>query len=137
MQTWVAVVLSLLWLGTLAVVHWWPATYWMEVRSVSIAGDLTLTVDRTIKREFQGAWVVSVRRWNGGWEQACASSGESLYRSSRKLPERLDLDWWTRGACKTLTPGKYRVSTAWTIRGAGVLPDKILEIDSNTFEVPP
>lgn len=135
MHSWPAFVLSVLWLGALGLVHWWPASWWLEVRSVYVAPDLSMVVDRTIKRPFRGEWTASVRKWDGGWISVCTATGSSPYKPDAKLPAKLDLSWWTDGGCNTLQPGKYMLTTAWTITGLGLLPDKVVSIDSQPFEV--
>ena len=135
MHSWPAFVLSAVWLSVLGVAHLWPASYWFDVRSVYVGADLSMVVDRTIKRPFRGEWLTSVRRWEGGWVLACVARGSSYYKQDAKLPAKLDLAWWTDGGCSTLPQGKYMLTTTWTITGLGLLPDKVVSVDSLPFEV--
>jgi hypothetical protein len=124
--------------------HVWPASWWLEVRSVSAgtarAGEaIPMIVERTIHRPFVGTWVVSVRRWNGsGWVSHCSATGTTQYRSGAELPSALTLSWWTAGACPTLPEGRYVVGTVWWIDPfVSFLPRKNVQIESNIFEVTP
>lgn len=134
--------LSILWLALLAVLHLWPASWWLDVRSVRIADAVhgespAMLVVRDVKRQFKGEWHVTVRRWDGGWATWCNASGTSNYSPASRLPAALTLKWWTDGQCHPLVVGKYTITTAWTILGEGLAPDRILSIDSNIFEVRP
>ena len=77
----------------LAVIYLWPAWWWFEVNKVQVANaqftqDIPMEVERVIKRPFQGAWLVTVRRWtNKGWEAHCYASGMNNYRQDAKLPD--------------------------------------------------
>lgn len=134
----VAWVLSLAWLSLLCVVYLWPASWWLEVRDVHVddgAGEITMTVDRTIKRAFSASWFTTLRRWDGGgWVVYCNASGEGAYLPGARFPVPLTLKWWTVGQCSNLFSGKYVMTTAWTIHLPG-LPDKIVSVDSNPWTV--
>lgn len=142
LESWPLFLLSALWLALLAAVHLWPASWWLDVRSVRISdaahGDSpAMLVERTISREFKGTWQITVRRWDGGWVVWCNASGTSNYKPSASLPPALTLRWWTDGQCHPLDAGKYTVTTTWTILGHGLAPDRLIKIDSNIFEVRP
>lgn len=124
-----------------AVTILWPSSWWLEVESV-IAFDtpegeeVLMEVERTIHRDFTGEWAVAVRRAeNGGWTVWCTANGANWYSKDAALPNPLTLRWWTNGQCETPPPGKYLISTVWTIRGAGGLPDKFVDTTSNVFRV--
>ena len=135
----------LAWLTAYLGVHLWPASWWLEVRSVgagpSRSGEtVPMTVDRSIYRSFDGEWVVTVRRWQegGGWYVFCAGAGKSQYKAGSDLPANLTLDWWTDGACKQLPAGRYSISTSWLVSPPfSLMPAKRISIDSNPFEVTP
>ena len=130
----------LLVLGFLAALAWtqWPAWWWFEVAKVQVANarytmEIPMEVDRVIRRPFQGAWLVTVRRWTDkGWEAHCNAAGTSNYRPDAQLPEKLTLLWWTDGVCNTMPVGKYVVDTSWRINSA-----QIVRNSSNIFEVTP
>lgn len=132
---------GMLLLLTAAVLNFWPSSSWFEVRSVRVfdskAGESPLmAVDRTIKRDFRGEWLASIRRLeNGGWVSFCTAIGHANYEADSHLPDPLTLRWWTYPDCHPLTPGKYVMRTSWVIHGAGPLPDKEVVADSNIFEV--
>lgn len=121
----------------------WPASWWLDVRSVQVNDSkvghkVTMKVDRTIKRNFQAVWNVSVRKVEDGSDSVfCTASSMSEYRPGAELPKSLTLDWWADGRCDALPAGQYFVSTAWRIESNGMLPSKRVQIDSNIFEVLP
>ena len=133
--------LALAYLAFKAAVIFWPASWWFEVRRVlvfdAIAGaEVLMEVDREIHRPFLANWFVVVRRYNdGAWEVVCTADGSADYRPEAALPDPLTLDWWTQGACPSLPPGRYLVSTIWTIPGRRTLPDKVVQTASNVFTV--
>lgn len=121
----------------------WPASYWLDVqaivvRSAQVGQPLSMVVDREVRRPFLGNWHVTIRQWDGaGWLTWCNASGKSNYRKDARYPKDLALQWWTDGQCHPLPPGRYKVTTAWTIQNEGLVPDKIVVADSNIFEVTP
>jgi hypothetical protein len=130
------------WALFMTATHKWPASEWMDVRSVEVlparAGEpVRMVVDREIKQSFVASWVVSVRKHNNGMELVCVGSGTSNYRQGADLPGVLTLGWWTSGACETLPPGRYFVATDWTIHPGGIFPAKTIRADSKPFEVAP
>ena len=133
--------IGLLWLAALAVVHLWPASYWLEVHSVRIADSeagkpILMYVERDIHRDFSGTWGVSVRQiLDGKSRVACAQSAVIHYPVGSDLPEVLTLGWWTNGRCETLPAGVYVVQTTWQIHGKGLLPAKTISNTSNPFKV--
>jgi hypothetical protein len=137
--------LMLAWLVAYFGAHMWPASWWLDVKSVGVGpsqagAPVPMTVDRTIHRGFDGEWVVTVRRWQegGGWYVFCAGAGKANYLPGAELPAKLTLDWWTNGACNQLPAGRYSVSTSWLIYPpVSLLPSKQVTIDSNPFEVTP
>ena len=132
---------GLAWLTALAAMHFWPASWWLEIASVRVADGIEgkpvlLHVERTIHRDFTGTWGVSVRSLtNHGSLVACAASAVSDYRIGADLPEVLTLGWWTNGRCETLPPGTYLVQTTWQIHGSGILPAKTVQATSNPFVI--
>jgi len=139
MRQWHVAILAL-WVLAWFGVHLWPASYWLEVRQVQVfraheGEPIRMAVDRIIKREFYGSWTVRVRNiQDDGWLTACAAIGAGDYEPVAMLPVDLTLSWWTDGRCQTLPAGKYLVNTTWLIEG-GMLPDKIVSVDSNIFQV--
>ena len=138
---WGAFALAGVWLAWLAVVHFWPAAFWLDVRRVVVfdapaGAEVLMEVDRVIHREFIADWSAVVRRWeDGGWVVECVGRGKSDYRPENALPDSVTLRWWTGGTCQTLEPGRYFISTIWTIRGNYSLPDKVVQAASNVFTV--
>lgn len=121
----------------------WPASWWLDVREVSIRSasygkPLPMVVDREVKRGFLAEWQVTIRQWDGaGWLTWCNAEGKSNYRPDARYPKDLALQWWTDGACHPVPPGRYRVTTTWVIPVGALLPDKVVSVDSNVFEVTP
>ena len=136
-----AFLMGLLWLTALAVTHFWPASWWLEVHSVRVADSragqpLVMYVQREIHRDFSGTWGVSVREMTaGGTYVACAQSAVADYRKGADLPNVVTLGWWTNGRCATLPAGVYVVQTTWQIHGSGLLPAKTVQNTSNPFKV--
>lgn len=132
---------GLLWLSALAVTHFWPASWWLEVHSVRVADSkagqpVVMYVQRDIHRDFSGTWGVSVRQMlEGKTHVACAASAVSDYQQGSDLPEIVTLGWWTNGRCETLPVGVYVVQTTWQIHGNGLLPAKTVQSTSNPFKV--
>lgn len=139
MKKWHVLILAI-WVAAWLTVNLWPASWWLEVRQVqvfnSVVGEpVRMAVDRTIHREFYAQWTVRVRKVeDGGWLTACASSGGGTYVPIATLPVELGLGWWSDGRCLALPVGQYLVNTTWKIEG-GLLPDKIISVDSNIFQV--
>jgi len=126
-----------------AVMHSWPASFWLDVRTVrvfdsKVGEPVLMAVDRTISRDFRGEWLVSIRKLGyGGWVQFCSARGKTNYSADSHLPDPLTLRWWSYPECNPLPPGKYVMRTTWTIHGASFLPEKDVTADSNIFEVKP
>lgn len=130
------------WLLTLSAAYLWPASWWMEVRSVFV-GDtraglpVVMHVDRRINRDFVGRWSVTVRELQGTENMlACVASAAGDYKRGAKLPKTLTLSWWTNGKCEALPVGVYVVTTIWEVEN-GPLPGKIIHAQSNPFKVSP
>lgn len=138
-----ALALSMGWLLFLVIVFFWPASYWIEVKSVRVLDTYAnqpvhLLVDQRIRRDFHGTWLTHVRvqRLNGGDELFCPSAGIGYYKKAEVLPSAVTLGWWTGGECETLPPGRYVVETTWTVEpDMWPLPPKRIRVVSNPFEV--
>jgi len=117
-----------------------PASDWMDVKSVHVSnakenGRIGMAAARTIKQDFTATWIATVYEVRLGelyW--VCAGSDTSSYRKNVKLPTDLDLLWWT-GKCSKLAAGNYIVKTSWLINTPWYMPVKLIESDSNIFEV--
>jgi hypothetical protein len=141
LQSWALFWLAVLYLTFKITVSVWPAGWWLSVERVLVFdgvadAEIIMDVDRTIHREFVADWSVVVREYqSGAWVVACTARGTSNYKPDAALPDPLTLDWWTDGACPRLGPGRYIVSTIWTVRGSNALPEKVIQSASNTFEI--
>lgn len=133
------------WLFTLLLIpgHLWPTSYWLEIRSLAIQSayfgqPLPMQIERTISHNFRGTWNATIRQWDGnGWVTWCNAQGRSNYRPEAKFPKDLSLKWWTDGQCYPLPAGRYKVSTSWLIETPTWMPDKVVTMESNVFEVLP
>lgn len=141
-DSWAVFFATLAVFGAYYAAHAVPAEYWLDVKSVragpALAGqEVPMAVDRTVNRSFQGSWQVSVKRYGvAGWVASCTASGSSWYTPDSELPAHLDLRWWTRGQCPTLSEGRYIIDTAWTIEpSVWGMPTKHTVVRSNIFEV--
>ena len=139
--SWSALVAGLLWLVYFTVSALWPASFWLDVRSVRVADSavgeqVVMYVDREIKREFSGRWSAAVRDvTSGSYAVVCAAGDESMYRVGAELPANLTLGWWTNGRCVTLPAGEYVVGTIWRIDTGFFVGDKTVRVTSNIFKV--
>lgn len=139
MKQWHVLLLAL-WVLLWLTVQLWPGSFWLEIRQVrvfsaAVGEPVRMAVDQTIHRNFYGQQSVRVRKLeNDGWLMACSSNTGGQYVTTDMLPADLDLGWWTDGRCQALPVGQYLVNTSWRIEG-GLLPDKIVSVDSNIFEV--
>jgi len=139
--SWPAVLLGVVWLLYLTVSSLWPASFWLEVRSVrvadAVAGEqVVMYVDREIKREFEGQWFASVRDvGTGSYATVCSNKHVDVYRVGAQLPVNLTLGWWTNGKCETLPAGEYVVDTIWRIHTGFFVGDKSVRATSNIFKV--
>ena len=131
----------LCWGATMAALQMWPASRWLEVRSVRIADarvgqPIVMSVDRTIHRITDAAWSVSVKSLTSGKHSAvCSHDAFTRYRPGALLPIPVTLGWWTHGRCEALPPGQYVVDTIWRIKTPLLLGEKVVVVTSNIFEV--
>lgn len=136
-------VAGMLLLFMFAAIHLWPSSWWLDVRSVrvfdSIVGKpVLMAVDRTISHDFRGEWLATIRKMEAGrWTSYCTARGSTNYFADSAFPDPLTLQWWTHPDCHPLPAGKYVMRTTWTIKGAGPMPDKVSQADSNIFEIRP
>lgn len=134
--------------GTYSAVVAVPVSWWLDVRSVEVASaatpaEVTLKVNRAIRRAFSGSFVVTVRR-NPGGSFVC-STGSSTpinYRPHAEMPDPLYLWWWlgskaSLASCDDFVPGGYLLETCWTVLRPfwGLVPEKTWCIDSNGFKI--
>jgi hypothetical protein len=103
-----------------------PASFWFQVSRLDVLDapsheGLTVDLDRTIRREFDGKWRVDVRRQVGPdqWEWVCATDWQPQhYVPGAVLPVPVTLEWlaYTDPRCFELDePGTYSVSVFWEI----------------------
>lgn len=137
-RRWLAVIVAA-WLGV-ALAVMWPASWWFsvdhfEVKDTTAGTPPVMIVDRDIRRDFRGRWVVSVmREGNRGFYSYCTARGENDYRTDAGLPDVISLDWWTDPKKCRLAPGRYLIKTLWVIYPPG-LPSKEVRVKSNVFTV--
>ena len=111
----------------------------VHVEDVTVGEVPAMRVDRTISRDFIGRWQVTIRKVeNDGLANVCEAEGAwRTYVQGAKLPDDLDLEWWTEGKCAPpvheYDPGQYFVSTTWTVSIGG--GDAVVASTSNVFEV--
>lgn len=114
-----------------------PASYWFDVQQTSVRYDPAVTdgcypmeVDRDINRPFFGEWVVTIMRKNdkSGFYTYITFQGSIDYRPENKLPDNLNLCWWTwskelgvtlENHSISLPPGIYRIHTLWKLEVDG------------------
>lgn len=130
-------------IGWLVFAQMAPASWWLDVRSVTVADTSanatpTLVVDRSIHQDFAGTYTVDVERRGprGRYSVVCSARNSTNYRTDAGFPDPLTLDWWTWPVQCQIGPGTYRVETRWRIE-PDLFPDKIVQVMSNTFTVGP
>lgn len=128
-------------IGLRLAVTFWPASWWFDAGPMRIADaregePVLIEWDRTIHRPFVGDWSVVVRRVAPrSLTVQCEARGVVDYLPTATLPEPLTLEWWTSGQCPALTPGRYRVSTIWTIRTPALGVNRQVVVTSNEFTI--
>jgi hypothetical protein len=138
---WIPSVISILLFSVMITMAYsWPPSYWMDVKTVQVdnsyvGNEIPMAVRREIYKPFKGTWLVTIRKFEGNWVVWCNATGASNYNEEAHLPKDLTMKWWTSGQCYPLPPGKYQVTTSWSIDTALMLPDKIITTESNIFEV--
>mgnify|MGYP006921386141 CR=1 FL=1 len=102
---------------------YWSADQWYVLDRVYVADTVEgvpakMAVDRTIEREFSGAYTVTVRALPK-FTVVCSGGSNVVYRPGSALPGSLTFDWWSYGAVpectNALKPGKYEALTCVTI----------------------
>lgn len=114
---------------------------WMTVAGITVDSavtgiDPTIHVDRAIHQPFVADWVASVREPEAtGNVVVCTGRGRSDYLVESRLPRPTRLSWWIGAPCD-LTPGRYFLTTVWTIDLPGEI-QKIIRRNSNVFTILP
>ena len=122
-----------------------PASIWMDVKSVRVLDTaygqpVMVSFERSINREFQGKYSVSIRNLTTGLP-VCWASAELTYRPQPNVLASKTLEWWGAGlprpcTSEMLVPGTYAMTTTWTIHPAWpFLPDQTVTITSDDFEI--
>lgn len=129
----------------LLLIFMWPMSWWLDIRTVHVndavfGQDITMLVDRDVKRDFYGTFSVTVYRWtNNGPEAYCSVKGREWdYKTGAVYPVPLTLYWWTDHdvKCSHLPPGQYQITTRWVnLSSLLPLPSKTLTVTSNIFTV--
>lgn len=131
---------AFVWVVVWLVMFFWPARYYFDPQKLVVPNtrpheSVVMLFEREINKNFLGRWSVTVRRFTDhGPTVVCSAAGQANYKTDSILPDPLTLDWWTEGACKTLPPGDYMISTTWEIYPV-LWPEKQISIDSNIFQV--
>lgn len=115
-----------------------PGGFWLTVESVHVHDAPhgiapRMSVSRTIHHDFTATWIAEVEQETSfGFVvlPQCTGTGTQNYRTENRLPERLDLDWWTFPVKCRPEPGRYRVDTSWTLSTG-----QVIRQPSNIFTV--
>lgn len=110
-------------LGTSLVQSNLPASWWFDVRSVTVSDTTTadqcapMDVDRTINRPFEGRWVLTIMRQkaSGSYYTYRTFPGSSDYNPDNEAPDDATLCWWAESDDFHLFPGTYRVHILWSL----------------------
>jgi len=127
----IGVTLVILIMAAVAFLFMTPATFWLrvdrfDVQDASRWQDITVDLDRTISRDFTGAWRADVREvTNEGTVIVCGSPWQANeYRADAALPVPVTLEWliYTDPRCYQLThPGRYEVTIYWIINPGNLI----------------
>ena len=139
---WLGLVLLLL--AMLFIDKYYSAATWYSLDKVyiedaKVGAPIQMAVDRTILKEFDGRYVVTIRRLPD-FEPVCSGGTRVNYNTKSTLPDPLTLRWWTFGAVPEcmgqMTPGHYEAETCIYIEPHLLwLPARGLCRKSNIFEV--
>jgi hypothetical protein len=117
-----------------------PASIWFEVRQVAVSqplyeGDpVTMIIDRTINRSFEGEFEVTVRNADTNIVH-CNGDGGLRYVPSARVPNPITLDWWANAPCEPVPAGRWVLETTWWVEWTPVdALDKVVIFDT-TFTV--
>lgn len=123
-----------------------PASHWFVVRRLEVGpcvvgSPCRIEYDRDIKREFDGAWTATVRRFEerdggeAGWVAQCTTPRAfPHYMPDALLPDPVTLFWLTGSErCSKLPPGMYRLEVDWLINVGSPFERDVLAVD--VFEV--
>ena len=116
---------------------WWMRIDRLDVHDSAEGQPIIVGYDRTISRDFDGKWRVSIwRSLRGEWSSYCTAEGVQFYRSDSVLPEPVTLEWlaYTRPRCYTLPKGVYQVAVHIEINPDGFW-HRTVDSDRDTFEV--
>lgn len=133
------------WIAAVAVIiaadRFAPVSIWFEVGKIEVmdADQGTapvMHVERTINYPFFGHWSVELERegQNGGFVYVTRASGENKYAKDARLPDPLNMDWWTYPMQLRPEPGRYRLETCWTVVPLTFSPKRLC-VQSNTFTI--
>lgn len=122
-----------------------PARVWYEPGSIQIADayegeDPVVSINRTIRRSFDGRYTVSLWRDPPDGHVACAGSDTLRYRGGLYEPHEAPLTQWADDEwCARLPEGKYYAEVCWTVLRPffGIVPDKTVCATTNIFSVKP
>lgn len=101
-----------------------PGSIWFSVNSIKVNDaatwqEVTVDLDRDIKRDFLGEWSAKIRRKEPqGWVTVATTPVSQLtYQVDSKLPEPVTLEWllWTEPKAYQLPCGVYDGTVQWVI----------------------
>lgn len=124
------------WSSEPSAAHWFEASN-MHIADTSVGISPSLSVDRIIKKDFRGTWLVAVESYSNNRDTYyvyCTATGTIEYRPGRVLPDDINLDWWTWPTKCDLKEGSYQVTTTWIIYPEVYSPKEVT-ITSNVFKV--
>lgn len=133
----------LLYLAPIAL--WYDSSPELVIDS-EVGEEIFMITDRQIRRDFTGAWKVTLREVTPrGLEQVCLTGlTEQRYLTTATHPEPLPLNWWTYSRClnadgvailgENLPKGEYLMTTChWVYLPLGFSKNECRT--SNTFRV--
>ena len=106
----------------------------------AIPDRLLVSINRTIRRSFDGRYSVSIWKDPPDGHVACAGSDTLRYRGGLFEPHEAPLTQWADDPwCARIPEGRYYAEVCWTILRPffGIVPDKTICTTSNMFSVLP
>lgn len=114
--------------------HWFSVDQ-MDVQDATSWEGVKIDFDRTITRDFFGAWRIDMRKEvPDGWVSVCSTQWQpNNYTTNSALPDPVTLEWftWVEPRCYQLDePGRYEITATWVINpGSWLFERQIKRMD--------
>lgn len=119
-----------------------PKVEMLQVTPTNYGEPVVVYYDHVVLQDISLSYATRIIRFNddGQSEGVCTTNSgpPSELSADLRLPQVMDLQWWTDDAsCSRLGPGYYVMKTCWTVHDIfyGVIPPKTICLESNVFEI--